>query len=875
MRFKSLGCFLEAMKQRNRRPALKQPLNRPRSSVQIRLLELEERIVPNATFVFNVIPGTSAQAVTGFQAAAENWSAVIKDNITINLTIGFVPLGTSIIGETSSTQLTGPYSLLRTALVSHATSADDLSSTAALPTGSAFKMLLNYTKNSPNGVGSPTPYLDADGDANNTTIEITSANAKTLGLIPANMTGEDASVQFNSDFNFDFDPSDGIGASSLDFIGVATHEIGHALGFDSGVDVLDGNSSGTFFNDNQFTDVTPLDLFRFSTASVTAGGVGTIDWTAGNSPKFLSVNGGTTLLTQFATGQVHGDGRQASHWKDNLGLGIMDPTAADGEHIEINNNDLQAFDIIGYNIATPGPLVYNASSNPSVSAYTLLISGHSTQIVESANHAHVLATQLTSLVTSIQVIGQNGVDDVFTIDFTNGSPIPAGGLTFDGGTGSNTLIAPNVANAWSITGTNAGSIAGVVTSFVNVQNLTGGSMADTFTFAAAGHLAGTIDGGGGADTIQGADVASVWTFTGADVGSIDSGGAQFMNIENLIGGSAADVFLFGTAGSFSGSIDGGLGENMVVGPDAAEAWSISGADAGSIAGVASFKDIQDLTGGSANDTFTFAAAGHVDGTIDGGGGTDTMQGIDAASTWTITGANAGTLDSIGAHFANIENLIGGSMTDVFVFGAAGSVSGTIDGGLGENWLDYSGVSGGVVVDFASGTASGISGSYANIRNAIGSALGGDTLIAGALGGVLVGHGKGNTLIGNAAAASVLVGGSGVNRIYTGAGGDLAIAGSTVFDANYAVLASILAEWQSTDSYAVRTADLRSGGGLNGANLLVQGTTVFSSSAPTGPKFGNGGGVGQTTIISAGGNLNWYFTLYATAIVGRRLTESVN
>jgi hypothetical protein len=869
MLLESLRRLLGTSPKPNRRPTAKQPM------ASLRVFELEDRTVPNATFNFTVIPGTSAQAVTGFQAAAENWSAVIKDNITINLTIGFVPLGTSIIGETSSTQLGGPYSLLRTALVSHATSADDLSSSAALPTGSAFKMLLNYTKNSPNGVGSPTPYLDADGDANNTTIEITSANAKTLGLIAANTPGEDASVQFNSDFNFDFDPSDGIAANSLDFIGVATHEIGHALGFDSGVDLLDGNSSGTFFNDNQFPDVTPLDLFRFSTASVAAGGIGTIDWTAGNSPKFLSVNGGATLLTQFSTGQTHGDGSQASHWKDNLGLGIMDPTAAFGEHIEINKNDLQAFDIIGYNIATAGPLVYNASSNPSVSAYTLLISGHSTQIVESANHAHVLATQLTSLVTSIQVVGQNGVDDAFTIDFSNGSPIPSGGLTFDGGTGSNTLIAPNVANAWSITGIDAGSIAGVVTSFQNVQNLTGGSQADTFTFAAAGHLDGTIDGGGGADTIQGADVASIWTFTGANVGSIDSGGAHFVNIENLIGGSAADVFAFGAAGSFSGTIDGGLGENMVAGPNVADAWSITGTDAGSIAGVASFKDIQDLTGGSANDSFMFAATAHIDGTIDGGDGTDTMQGVDVASIWTFTGANVGFVDSVGAHFANIENLIGGSMTDVFAFSAAGSFSGTIDGGLGENWLDYSGVSGGVVVDFATGTASRISGSIANIRDAIGSALGGDTLIAGTIGGVLVGHGKGNTLTGNAAAASVLIGGSGTNLIYTGAGGDLAIAGSTAYDADYAVLASILAEWQSTNSYAIRTADLRNGGGLNGTNRLVQGSTVFSPTTAPGPKFGNGGGAGQTTIISADDGLNWYFTLYASAITGRRLTESVN
>jgi len=30
----------------------------------------------------------------------------------------------------------------------------------------------------------------------------------------------------------------------------------------------------------------------------------------------------------YATGINFGDGRQASHWKDNLAIGLMDPTAA-------------------------------------------------------------------------------------------------------------------------------------------------------------------------------------------------------------------------------------------------------------------------------------------------------------------------------------------------------------------------------------------------------------------------------------------------------------------------------------------------------------------------------------------------------------------
>ena len=58
----------------------------------------------------------------------------------------------------------------------------------------------------------------------------------------------------------------------------------------------------------------------------------------------------------FANGVVFGDGRQASHWKDNLGLGIMDPTANLGERLSISYNDLRVFDVMGYTLV-PEPSV--------------------------------------------------------------------------------------------------------------------------------------------------------------------------------------------------------------------------------------------------------------------------------------------------------------------------------------------------------------------------------------------------------------------------------------------------------------------------------------------------------------------------------------
>jgi len=136
---------------------------------------------------------------------------------------------------------------------------------------------------------------------------------------------------------------------------VAVHEIGHLLGFISGVDNLDGNGNAPGLNDNQLKFVSAIDLYRFSSRSIgTGGGVGVIDWTADNTVKYLSEDGGLTPLVTFSNGDNFGDGVGASHWEDNLGIGIMDPTVASGEFLSIMANDLAAFDMIGYNL-TPTP----------------------------------------------------------------------------------------------------------------------------------------------------------------------------------------------------------------------------------------------------------------------------------------------------------------------------------------------------------------------------------------------------------------------------------------------------------------------------------------------------------------------------------------
>jgi hypothetical protein len=366
------------------------------------------------TFKFTAPDGTAPQAISGFEAAGDRWASLFTDNVTINIDIGFTPLGAGILAQARSVRTMYNYSDVVNALTTDRTSADDFLAVANLPNGTATSLntLINRTSDNPNGSGSATPYVDTLG-ANTSMLNISNANAKALGLIdgqptipsrnistvqgsaptpdpnmdmsdtfnevPANLsTGADAEITFSSGFAFDFDPTDGIDSGKFDFVGVATHEIGHALGFTSGVDVLDNNSPPVRgpFGDNQFTFVNSLDLFRYSADSTAAGA---IDWTADTRAKYLSFDRGASSIGALATGSNFGDGQQASHWKDspnyitNPELGIMNPTFTNGQLGVITENDLRAFDAIGWN--RTGAIVATEVPEPSNVIGTLLFAG--------------------------------------------------------------------------------------------------------------------------------------------------------------------------------------------------------------------------------------------------------------------------------------------------------------------------------------------------------------------------------------------------------------------------------------------------------------------------------------------------------------------
>lgn len=265
------------------------------------------------------VSSAPAGFTTDIIAAAQYLESQISTAATVNLDVGYdevdgSALETGALGESESNVESVSYSSLVAALqASASTDATDASLLASLPATSPVSG----------------------------TYWVTTAQAKALGLAPANGTGLDGAIGFgvSSEFSYgDTNTSGTVASGTYDLFATAVHEITETMGRI----LLVGESiaGGAAYS--------LLDLLDYS-------GTGVRDFIQ-STPGYFSVNGGATNLGNFNTIAGGDPGDWASSVADNS----FDAYATPGVLEPVTQNDLTEMDAIGWNLtgsasAPPAP----------------------------------------------------------------------------------------------------------------------------------------------------------------------------------------------------------------------------------------------------------------------------------------------------------------------------------------------------------------------------------------------------------------------------------------------------------------------------------------------------------------------------------------
>lgn len=522
------------------------------------------------------------------------------------------------------------------------------------------------------------------------------------------------------------------------------------------------------------------------------------------------------------------------------------------------------YQVVGIEIVDAAlPLNVSATDHPNLNesddgdADTFTLSRTGTIIEISINSQSVQRAEDIS-VSTLTITGSSD-DDTLIIDYSGGNPIPAGGLTFAGGTqvsGDAIQITGGTVGTATYAFTNAND--GLITLDTSNVTFTGLepildnlNVADrVFTFSAAADTIVVGDDGTAANGLS--RIAAVGTAETVDFTTptnsltINTGdGDNSVNVGNLddgafpvsvVGGDGNDTIITSTAAD---SIDGGAGADILIGGGGADVIN-GGTGADILSGVSG---ADHLDGGDGEDT------------VSGGSGPDTLSG----------GANNDTLDG-GTGNDQLAETIDGNLV-LTASGATGSngndslssfESAVITGGDNPDTIDVSSVSFSVTATGNGGPDTIIGGSAAdNFDGGDGDDIliggqSGDILIGGDGNDVLLGSGGKDDLRGDAGddvlrgqgtTGDTLRGGAGDDAMNGGAGSDVVIESN---DADFVITNSSLTGNGNDTLTSVERAFLVGGPSnntLDASALLVVGFTTVTLD----------GADGDDSLIGSAGN----------------------
>ena len=257
----------------------------------------------------------------------------------------------------------------------------------------------------------------------------------------------------------------------------------------------------------------------------------------------------------------------------------------------------------------------------------------------------------------------NGGDDTLTVTYDgttittfvgNSALTSIERFTANLGAGNDTLVYTNATGVTADLG--AGTASGFA-SIAGIENVTGGTGADTF-IAGVNDVRNTLNGAGGTDTADyAAYTANLTVNLGGTApivvvgsGSTTANSDVLVAIENFTGGTGID------------SITGNSADNI-------------------------------LNGGAGNDTINYVIGGGAD-TVDGGAGTDTLN---------ITDGNGNNILDVIYNGTVITSVEGGAISNIEIVNA--NMGGAAD------TLSYTGSTASVTVNLADGTASGTASGF--------------------------------------------------------------------------------------------------------------------------------------------------------------------
>jgi len=251
----------------------------------------------------------------------------------------------------------------------------------------------------------------------------------------------------------------------------------------------------------------------------------------------------------------------------------------------------------------------------------------------------------------------------------------------------------------------------------------------------------------------------------------------------------------------------------------------------------------------------------------------------------------------GTAVQNVQNLLGvtgrvralgNAGNDTLDAGGLQTTKATLDGGAGNNTI-LGGQAGDILIGGSNG-AEGAQGSntiiagngdntiYGNDVVGLRGMTGGNNLILGGTGNDTIYGAFGSVVTpsgqpcnGGEGGSNLIVGGGGKDLIYAsqavdggeGGHGSILISGPTTL--NQAALQTILNEWASSNTYAVRVANISGTGltsGLNGTNYLIAGNTVLDDKAV------------DELVSDTNGAADWFFYNLSQDVVDRlKLTDT--